>query len=108
MAASCDGSVLMDASAMAEAMVLILSISGLLLLPGDAKTGRAKLDPEPGPCWWAESAGELPRSWRREVMERAMRCATSLGWIFIVEKLSNSKPQTYLLCARLRISIAFG
>lgn len=39
MAASCDGSVLMDASAMAEAMVLILSISGLLLLSGDAKIG---------------------------------------------------------------------
>lgn len=36
MAASCDGSLLMDASAMAEAIVLILSISGLLLLSGSA------------------------------------------------------------------------
>lgn len=49
MAASCDGSVLMDASAMAEAIVLILSIRWLLLLLGDTQLWLPKLDSEPEP-----------------------------------------------------------
>lgn len=36
MAANCEGSVLMDASAIAEAIVLILSIRWLLLVSGEA------------------------------------------------------------------------
>lgn len=46
MAASCDGSVLMDASAMADAIVLMLSITLLLLPPGDTKLWLPELDLE--------------------------------------------------------------
>lgn len=56
MAASCDGSVLMDASAMAEAIVLILSIRWLLLLLGDTQLWLPKLDSEPEPSLWSGGA----------------------------------------------------
>lgn len=55
MAASCDGSVLMDASAMAEAIVLILSIRWLLL-SGDTQLWLPKLESEPEPSPWSGSA----------------------------------------------------
>lgn len=55
-AASCDGSVLIDASAMAEAIVLILSIKRLLLLSGDIQLWLTKLDPEKEPSLWPDSA----------------------------------------------------
>lgn len=56
MAASCDGSVLMDASAMAEAIVLILSIRWLLLFSGEAQLRLPKLDSEPEASLWSGTA----------------------------------------------------
>lgn len=56
-AASCDGSVLIDASAIAEAIVLILSIRRLLLLSGDIQLSLPKFDPEEPSLWSDSEAG---------------------------------------------------
>lgn len=56
MAASCEGSVLMEASAMAEAIVLILSISWLLLLSGDTQLWLLK-------SLWSGSAAAESTVW---------------------------------------------
>lgn len=64
MAASWEGSVLMEASAMAEAMVLMLSSSWLVLvLSGDTQPW---LRSEPELSLWSGSAALLERVWGAE------------------------------------------
>lgn len=81
MAASSEGSVLMEASAIAEAIVLILSISWLLLLSLDTLLWLTKADPDSEPPIMSGSAALPGWSYRAKSKVRLRHTAVKCRYL---------------------------